>query len=265
MRIVLASKFVPTGPRPIGGLQSWIKTVRSELERVGHEVVEWQPGFRLEGLFDLGVVANLKYTRPVLNFCKRSILVSHGIIDAERPESGCDVTAFVSEGVRDHWGMDGPVIRQPIDLQFWRPSDAQRTHVTRYSYRRAEIHGKACADALGLPYRHIKNASHEQAREILQSSDLVFATGRAALECMACGAPTVIYDHRSAYQGPLMDDGDFARSLENSYSGRGGYEPRVNDVIHEARKQMRMGSPRGWVERNHDSRVIVDGLLSCCT
>lgn len=261
MRILIAGKYVPTGHNPIGGLQSWIKTVRAELERRGHQVREWQPGMPLNGTFDLGIVSNIKLTRPVLNFCRDSVCVSHGIIDAEKPQAGANRYLFVSEGVRDHWGMEGGIIRQPIDLQFWKPSDARRTHVTRYSYRAAEIHGKATADALGLPYRHIRNVSHEQAREYLQYSALVFATGRAALESMACGAPTVIYDHRAAYQGPLLDDGDRERSMKNSYSGRGGYEPTPADVLNAARTELLMGSPRVWVEQNHDARQVVDCLL----
>lgn len=260
VRILLAGKYVPTGPNPIGGLQSWIKTVRAELERLGHEAVEWQPGMKLSGLFDLGIVANLSVTRPVLNFCRRTVCVSHGIIDAEKPEAGCDRYVFVSEGVRDHWGLDGDIVRQPIDLDFWRPGDEWRGWVTRYSYRTAPILGQETADALGLPYRHVKNVTHEQARQLLRSSALVFATGRAALEAMACGAPTVIYDHRSTYQGPLLCEG-LERQKKNSYSGRGGAEPDLAAVVRVARARMNGGSSRLWVKACHDARKIVQKLL----
>ena len=261
MRILLAGKFVPSGPNPIGGLQSWIKTVRAELERMGHSVSEWQPEMPLAGTFDLGIVANLSVTRPVLNFCRRSVCVSHGIIDAERPEAGCDRHVFVSEGVRDHWGWDGDIVRQPIDLDFWRPGDEWRGWVTRYSYRTAPILGQETADALGMPYRHVRSVTHEQAREALQSSALVFATGRAALEAMACGAPTVIYDHRAAYQGPLMGGG-LESQMRNSYSGRGGKAPGLDRVQLAAETALGRGKVfRKWVEQYHDVRRVVPDLL----
>lgn len=263
MRVLLAGKYVPTGPNPIGGLQSWIKTVRAELQRLGHEVAEWQPGMQLSGVFDLGIVANLSVTRPVLNFCRRSACVSHGIIDAERPEAGCDRYVFVSEGVRDHWGMAGDIIRQPIDLEFWSPGNQDRAWVTRYSYRTASIHGDAASDALGLPYRHVMNVTHEEARDALRSSALVFASGRAALESMACGAPTVIYDHRAAYQGPLLGK-KLSVQRENSYSGRGeDRNPSLDDVLDECDSSLLADPPewRRYVEKFHDVRKIVPKLL----
>lgn len=260
MRILLAGKFVPTGSRPIGGLQSWIKTADSELTRRGHQVRQWRPGMELNGTFDLGIIANLKYTRPVLNFCRRSILVSHGIIPAEKPEAGCDVTAFVSEGVRDHWQMDGPVIRQPIDLDFWEPSDGPRTHLIRYSYRTAPIHGERVAEALGLEWCHVYGMTHENARICLQGAACVLATGRGALEAMACGCPTIVYDHRKAYQGPLMNL-DMNANIQNSYSGRGGREPTEAEVIEACQREIERGSPRPWVEDHHDARRVVDRLI----
>lgn len=260
MRIFLAGKFVPTGNRPIGGLQSWIKTVAAELTRRGHEVRQWQPDMELRGTFDLGIVANLKYTRPVLNFCRRSILVCHGIIPAEKPEAGCDLTAFVSEGVRDHWKMDGPIIRQPIDTSFWCPGDGPRAGLVRYSYRTAPIHGERVAEALGMEYRHVLGVTHEQAREHLQSAACVLATGRGALEAMACGASTVVYDHRPAYQGPLMNL-DMDANIQNSYSGRGGNEPTEAEVIEACRQAIERGSTRQWVQDHHDARDIAGQLL----
>lgn len=257
MRILIAGKYVPTGHNPIGGLQSWIKTVRAELERRGHDVREWQPGMPLAGTFDLGIVANIKITRPVLNFCRDSVCVSHGIIDAEKPQAVANRYLFVSEGVRDHWGMEGGIIRQPIDLEFWTPGDEPRDFLTRYSYRTAPIHGERVAESLGLPYVHMKGVTHEQARDQIRRSACVFATGRAALEAMACGAPVVIYDHRSSYQGPLMGI-CYQREMQNSYSGRGGIDPTLEHVTLMARTAMPC---RAWVEAHHDARQVVDCLL----
>lgn len=260
MRILLAAKYVPTGPRPIGGVQSWIATVRAELERIGHEVTEWQPVFeRPSGQFDLGVFANMGLTGIMTKLCRRIVCVSHGIIDPERPGEA-DHLLFVSEGVRQHWGLEGGVIRQPIDLSFWKPENAHRRGVVRYSYRGSPTLCADAAKALGMPYKHVRNAGPGEARDILAGAALVFASGRAALEAMACGAPTVIYDHRQAYQGPLMDD-NLHRLMRNSYSGRGGVEPTLDDLLDAAGRSMDAGSRRAWVAERHDARDVVKKLM----
>jgi hypothetical protein len=262
MRILLAAKYVPTGSRPIGGVQSWIATVRAELERMGNNIVEeWQPGFPMPtGGFDLGIFANMGLTGHLAALCKRTVCVSHGIIEPERPGEA-DRVLFVSEGVRGHWGGNGAIIRQPIDAAFWRPTVAQRRGVVRYSYRGSPTQCAIIAEALEMPYRHIMDATPGDARDILAGAALVFASGRAALEAMACGAPTVIYDHRQAYQGPLMDD-DLHRQMRNSYSGRCGIDPTLNDLLGAAGRAMEAGSRREWVEKYHDAREIVEELIT---
>lgn len=258
MRVLLAAKYIPSGPRPIGGVQSWIVTVRAELERMGHEVAEWQPNTRApKGRFDLGVFANAHLTRHLKTRCDRAVCVSHGIIPDERPALGMH-TFCVSEGVRDHWGGGGAILRQPIDTGFWRPTGAQRHGVVRYSYRGSHTLCEAVALHLGQPYRHVYNATAEEARDMLAGAALVFASGRAALEAMACGAITVIYDHRSAYQGPLADH-DIERQMRNSYSGRGGINPTLPDLV----EMIAQAKPRrDWVESHHTARWIVQELIA---
>lgn len=260
MRILLAAKYVPTGPRPIGGVQSWVATVRAELERMGHACEEWQPGFPMPaGGFDFGVFANMGLTGHLATLCRRTVCVSHGIIDPERPGEA-DKVLFVSEGVRRHWGGTGAILRQPIDTVFWRSTGAQRSGVVRYSYRNSKTLCAEVAARLGMPYRHVDDAKPGDARDILAGAALVFASGRAVLEAMACGAPTVIYDHRQAYQGPLMDD-CLNRQMRNSYSGRGGISPTLADLLDAAGRAMEAGSRRAWVEQHHDARKILTELI----
>lgn len=260
MRILLAAKYTPSGRRPIGGVQSWVRTVRADLERRGHECVEREPGMWVAGTFDLGIVANWKLCDLPSGMCRRIVNVSHGIIPDEAPMPNGDVR-FVSEGVRGYWGVSGPIIRQPIDLGFWRPTGARRSGVVRYSYRGSKT---LCADAakrLGEPYRHVRDATPDEAREILAGAAVVFASGRAALESMACGAPTVICDHRSAYQGPLMDT-DLERQMRNSYSGRGGVTPTLREMVSAAERAIEAGSRRSWIEAHHDARCITGELIA---
>jgi hypothetical protein len=264
MRIIIAGKFAPDGRRPMGGSQSWIATVAAELEKRGHEVTLWEPGRKARGTYDLGIIQHLRHTRPVLNFCKRTIQIVHGIIDEERP-GNCDVTAYVSEGVRDHWNGDGPIVRQPIDLAFWQQSGRNRGGAIRFSYRKNALpYAKEACDAMGFEYRQVSDATPDEAREELGRSAIVFASGRAALEAMACGAPTVIYDNRSAYQEPLIGPYSPIQNMENSYSGRCGSEPTISRLLVaiEARAKTPKGWFREWVEKFHDVRKIVDQLMA---
>ena len=262
MRILLAAKHPPRGRRPIGGVQSWCATVGAELARLGHEVVFWGPEWRFPvGSFDAGIVANVPFTRAVLPQCDRVLMVSHGIIPAEEPEGS--VVAYTSEGVRDHWGGSGPVIRQPIDLDFWSPGDGGK-YLTRFSYRRGLDFLPRLADRMGLRFRHVASLSQAEAREVLRSSACVLATGRAALEAMACGVPVVICDHRSAYQGPLMDP-DTLGAMARNYSGRGGVTPTPGNLAEAVQHAMGVGSLRAHVEAHHDARKVTQQLLELVT
>jgi hypothetical protein len=259
VRVLLAAKYVPSGRRPIGGVQSWIGTVAAELVQQGHAVTTWEPGQDLAGTFDLGLVANPAHTRPIWAYCERTVQVCHGIIPEEAPASGADAYAFTSEGVREHWRHTGTIVRQPIDLAFWSPGSGRRALV-RYSYRRGLPYLPDVADRLGMAFRHLRDATHAQAREELRGAACVLATGRAALEAMACGVPVVILDHRSAYQGPLLDR-DPLGAMSRNYSGRGGIEPTDDDVENAIRSAIAVGSLRRHVERFHDVRKIVKELL----
>ena len=84
MRILLAAKHAPHGKRPIGGVQSWCRTVAQELIQRGHEAVTWGPEQPAPlGVFDLGVIANVGDTSRAFDWCQKTINVCHGIIPAE--------------------------------------------------------------------------------------------------------------------------------------------------------------------------------------
>lgn len=266
MRVLLAAKHAPEGSRPIGGVQTWCRTVASQLRRMGHEATTWGPEQPLPaGRFDLGIIANAEDTAAVHGRCAQLLSVSHGVIAPERPLQGVP-TVFTSEGVRDHWGGDGSVIRQPIDLDFWTPAGVERICLTRFSYRRGLDFLPRLADRMGVRFRHVASMTNVEARSMLRSSVCVLATGRAALEAMACGVPVVICDHRSAYQGPLLDP-DTVGAMARNYSGRGGVEPTPELVAEAVQHAMGVRSLRRHVEAHHDARQIVSQLLeaACST
>ena len=259
MRILLAAKHAPHGSRPIGGVQSWCRTVCDELEKRGHDVETWGPEQPMPiGQFDFGIIANVSDTSAILDQCTKRVIVCHGIIPAEKPAGGNVV--FTSEEVRDHWNGKGPVIRQPIDLDWWHPADVKKRYLTRFSYRGGLPFIQKIADSMGLTYRHIRTSKPGFVRDVLQQSTVVVATGRAALEAMACGIPVVIADHRSAYQKPLMDL-DIETAATRNYSGRGGITPTPKNVKAAIDKAIKRGNMWGYVDKYHNAIKITDQLL----
>lgn len=259
MKILLAAKHAPYGPRRIGGVQTWCRTVATELERCGHTAVTWGPTEPQPlGGFDLGIIANVGDTMPALRWCKKNIVVCHGIIPAEKPVG--DSVVFTSEEVRDYWGGFGPIIRQPIDLDFWSPAWNLRIFLTRFSYRGGLGLLEQTAKDFDLRYMHLRNADEIKAREIIRQSACVVATGRALLEAMACGVPVVLCDHRSAYQPPLLHT-NIKQSMVQNYSGRGGVTPTHENVGNAISSAMELGSLREFVVQHHDVKNITNQLL----
>jgi hypothetical protein len=262
MKILLAAKHAPHGKRPIGGVQSWCRTVAQELLMRGHAVKTWGPEQPIPlGGFDLGIIANAFDTPRAFDWCRKTINVCHGIIPAEKPGTG-DLVAFTSEEIRDHWGGGGPIVRQPIDLDFWSPPKVDQTpaFLTRFSYRSGLPFVPTLAKVLELNYAHIRTMSNAAARLTIHKSACVLATGRAALEAMACGASVVICDHRSAYQGPLMDL-DTQGAMARNYSGRGGITPTMENVMQAIDSAMSADPLRHHVLDHHNVKNIVDQLL----
>lgn len=273
MRVLLASLHTDEGKQKIGGVQTWNRTILRELVRRGHEVVQCEPRSlsRIKGEFHFGIVANItKFPDGIEHRCMRTVGVSHGIIPAERPVPELvDRQCFVSEEVRMHWRGQGDIVRQPIDLAFWMPGSESepRQLMLRHSYRQEDALSRKLAARLRLQYAETGRRSPEEVRRLLRRSALVLATGRAAVEAMACGAPTVIYDHRRDYQGPLLDSRWTGLAAQSNYSGRvlGADQraPTLDELETCARKAISFMPQywRAWARTNHDSVVVAAKLL----
>lgn len=261
MRILLASKRAPGTPgRRDGGVQTYASTIARELHQMGHAVdITGAADIAPADHYDIGIFANAKHTANLTRFCDRVILVSHGIVEDERPSQGFGAVAYTSEGVKRHWGGVGPVIRQPIDLAFWCPDGRKRSGIVRYAARGGLEWLPGLARDMGMSFTHIRNATHEAAREALRGAAVVLASGRCAVEAMAAGAPAVICDERH-YQGPLMGF-SIAAQMQENYSGRGGVIPTPENVAQAIHSAIDRGSLRQHVERHHDARKIANQLL----
>lgn len=254
----MASKYGPHGRHKIGGVQTWTATLADEFKRRGADVTLWEHGDRdPDGTFDLGVFSNWGHSRRHANLCKVKRIVTHGIIPDERPPTRR--VLFTSEGVRDHWHGTGPILRQPIDLDFWSPAEAQKEFLVRFSYRGGLPFMSWVAARMDLTYYHLKNATPRKVRDVLRKAAVVAATGRAALEAMAVGAPVVICDHRRTYQGPLLDR-DTLGSMARNYSGRGGVPPTEGTLAQACQQAQEVGSLRDHVVEHHDVRNIARTL-----
>jgi len=264
MRILIAAKHAPHGGS-IGGVQSYCRTVADELADRGHTVETWGPEQDSPPRdFDLGIIANVSDTYKILGRCAKRIIISHGIIPAENPCLGSahkDPVVYTSEEVRDHWGVEGTVIRQPIASDYWHPSDCDKKFMVRFSYRRGLPFIPKIAKSMGLEYRHVRNYSPERVREVLRQSAVCIATGRAALEAISTGVPTILCDHRSAYQKPLMHTGNLTTGMLRNYSGRGGITPTEENVRLEIKKAIERGSMRDHVLKYHNVSKVTTQLL----
>ena len=266
MRVLFTAKHPPGGALRYGGVLSWIDTMAAEFRRLGHDCEVWGPELKQpEGRFDLGVIANATSTDRAAQWCGRVIGVSHGVVPDEVPNPSIR-TVFTSEEVRDHWGNGGPILRQPIDLDFWKPGDAPREKsLVFYSYRAPDDMGlDRTAAELGLDFVRLRNVTREAARDSMQRAAVVAASGRAAVEAMACGAAVMICDHRAPYQGALLDPDAFG-AIERNYSGRGGIarpDNPVRAVAINSRSRVLENRTRPWAEKHHDVRKIAAELLA---
>ena len=210
------------------------------------------------GMFELGIFANLKYTAKAQRLCDRVKKVSHGIILDERGGKGFYA---VSEEVEDRWNCTEGVIRQPINTDFWKPDeDIRKDVLLRHSYRKGLEGLKGIAASRWLRYVATANRSAHDVRDLLRMSKVSVATGRAALEAMSCGVPTVIADDRE-YQGPLIAI-DPEKQAYYNYSGRGGVAPTLCLMNKAIDLALSRGSLRDYVVKNHSVSKVVGELLS---
>ena len=262
MRILFAALHPPNGKNPIGGVQTWIVTLATYFQTIGHEVEVWGPELPLPGRrFDLGIFANTKKTMPAIDLCDQVLEFSHGIILAEKP-SGKFPIAFTSEEVQDFWRLPGAIIRQPIDTNYWRdPIDFKGRGLVLYSYRCPDPSPFATlARQLGMSFSHLKKSTQGDIINTLCSAELVCASGRAALEALSCGTPTMIYDHRPYNGGAMLSPClDVARHY--NYSGRGPGRCSDLEVAHNA---IAAGSEREYVLKWHKVSKIGREIIDAC-
>ena len=217
--------------------------------------------------FDLGIIAPAKCLAAVSSLCKQTIQVTHGVVSAEAPREYADFNVFVSEEARDHWGIEGTIIRNPIDTDRYACADPSRSRleaVAHFSnYDDIDNLQDACHQ-LGVRLNRIKHRAYPEVIELLTDSDMIFAVGRSAYEAMSMGREVVFCDNRSYYgvDGSLGDglaSEVYGHARKYNCSGRWGQaEYTVENFVEilEAYDLHRMA-----ICTYHDHRIIAAELL----
>lgn len=100
---------------------------------------------------------------------------------------------------------------------------------------------------------------------VMQGSDLVIATGRAAYEAMMCGRPVLFHTPGAAGECMPLDEPSFARLIEKNCSGRLlGTRIQTAERMREELSSYSQHSSarlRGWVKSRFDAAPIVSRIV----
>lgn len=262
----------------IGGTQSWVATVGAEMSRRGYLVTTLDStGQRGRSLsvehtdrYDLAIVSQNSTFKAARAVSDRVIFVSHGPGELEVPPYGSanrpdlcpNAECFVSEE------LGAPVIRQPIDTDFWRPyaPTGPPVDVLRVSYYGGmEWLSPLCMQDMGLTFVHISDMSDpKELRGWYNRASVVIASGRSALEAMSCDVPVILADHRPYNGKEPLASSCIPLAMVTNYSCRDGLPITPEGMRTGLSWHLKGGTVgrRDHVMVHHRVEDIVDQLLA---
>ena len=293
MRILMTNHTVSG----IGGTETWLKTMSDELLRRGHsvEVFTLLAGKFAKKLncpvmtelsdlmppYDLIIVNHNTCLGMVQGIDGPKVFTSHGPAHKlERANYGADYYMAVSEEVRAvqaEAGFHGEVVRNPIDLDKFKPQDDIEKHPMLIMCKNVDamrVARRACELAdIAADVVHYEAAPADNVHEILPHYESVITSGRGVYEALACGCDVFIFDLRS---GIMRGDGRVTRSnikdlVQRNCSGRAidrrwdGPKHLAEDLSSASavrRIHPRVGWQRSWTEEHHDVRKNVEKYLA---
>ena len=220
-----------------------------KMEEVGLRVVSIEGLLEKGERFDFGIISQIQ-TADVLrhNLCDRTVYVSHGLGNSDKPLWDCDRVVAVSDEVANKWGIK-EIIWNPIDTtRYWAPLNV--LYISNHGGLGALL-DKVCNE-LGYNYRRISTV-WEVEKEIAWA-DVVVSVGRGVLEAMSCGKRVIVADYRKYNRRPL---GDFGYNVSHNCSGRCDKQEVDEEWLFE-----RLQGDRSTVLRYHKVDDICEKLLS---
>ena len=223
--------------------------------------------------FDLGIISPACCYLPTYETCKKTLQVTHGIVEAERPVRGADYHVFISEETRDFWNIDGAVIRNPIDTNRYAPAGPPREDlrvVAHFSNYDDILNLQMACEDMGVRLDRIKHKGFDEVIAMLSDADMIFSVGRSAYEAMSIGREVVFCDNRTYYLSPAGSLGDglasecYYEARANNCSGRwGGHQWSVNNFVEilDAYDRNSAFANRRIIIENHDHHEIAAELL----
>ena len=193
---------------------------------------ETQVSFMKKKKYDL-ILANHNTTVRELFSRGPIIQICHGTLpDIEQPSPLADYHIAISEEISDHLtslGYANDVILNGVDVQTKKtinPINKTLTSVLSLCQSdKANQRLRSICEHKGLRFRAYNKHTNptDSIEEEINSFDLVVGIGRSIYDAMACGRPSLIYDHRG-YNGNKADGylrpENFSKYVKMNCSGR---------------------------------------------
>ena len=285
MRVLLTNHAMTE----IGGTQTWVKTVATELINRGIEVDVFT---LMAGEFSKGMpcdvfteVPKKRYDLALVNHntCLGMLRVpdypvvftSHGPHHPlERPARGATHYVSVSEEVRAMQltlGFnDGTIIRNPIDGAEFFPRDEENMGdalIMCKNLDAAKVAEAACCRAgwgYSIAHYQANPVPYEMIPEYIAQHRIVITSGRGVYETLACGRRPFLFDVRSGKMGGdgWVTSDNIAEVAQYNCSGRGSNNHWTELGLMVALESPgKEEPPYWWVEENHRVESVVDKYL----
>jgi hypothetical protein len=253
MKILLGNNHLHS----MGGTETYIYTLSSSLQKLGHtvEILLAQPD--LIGTMsdkikqDLNIEVNQitdNYDAVILNHnttvqrfldlklkTKSDIYqVCHGIFNGpEIPHLGKEIKYItVSEEIQNHikinFNQDSVLIRNLIDIDLYTPTQISKTPKVLYSLAQSDDMNdllQSICNELDIKFlSNNKNSNFTSSvKERLELADIVVSLGRGCYEAMAMGKSVLVADKRSYmpdFMEGMVDSSLFPNFIKKNCSGR---------------------------------------------
>ncbi len=260
-----------------GGTQAWIKTMWDVLSE-DHAVAlfvhsgrlpGWAQPFDPEAQYDVALINHFPAFRALSNASIGvRIVTSHGVIPAEEwPSWGADAYVSVSESVSRHIPFTSEIIRNPLDLERFRPRSLVSSSVSRVAFvsnRQGDARSIVDEAACLLPEVEFRVVGGETAvddvEDVYDWADLVIGIARTAVEALACGRDVIAFDY-CGFHGRVTKE-NLAYMYDVNFGGHAqGRWPSAQELANEIAAFNPDARLAEIIRSNHDPRRIAEAYI----